>query len=254
MSLYATFKVYERNKSRIRLDECGTYAGLTSKIFAEYSSKYLSSGGSGSDLINRTIINEGLVTELIETFLIDEVISMSSNSTAAGANASASTANISNYDNLWHILSLLTLNPTQLINNRETLLRVRSRACDLVIKLVFAQPYSQTTTAGTAATSAIRALTKLTGWQDIVCQLFCVERIPMQPTAVSRRANKMASEDDDEWENLDYNGYNKYILMIINSLFKEMINERISKTFSIFNQLKSMFRKEAQWKNSELFD
>lgn len=38
--LLKTKKVYEKSKGRMRLDECGGYAGLVSKLFSEYSHSY----------------------------------------------------------------------------------------------------------------------------------------------------------------------------------------------------------------------
>ena len=102
------------------------------------------------------------------------------------------------------------MSPVQLIANRETLIRARSKACDLVIKFFFAQHYNLSTT---------RALTKCPAWQDIICQMFCVERLPasiLSPTTLSQQRNAIVSnssnpkfnagnyDDEDVWENIEY--------------------------------------------------
>lgn len=187
---------------------------MTSKIVAEFSAKSLTII-SGENL---HLVNDNLVIELIETLLVDELASaaVSSSLSSSGTVTSTATAvsSTTNYDNLWHIISLLTLSPVQLINDRLTLLRVRSLACDLVIKFFFAQQNP----------NVMRALTRSAAWQDIVCQLFCVERLPVSnnnsgnggsstgppPIVISNASKQKFSntndEDDDVWENLDYNG------------------------------------------------
>lgn len=177
--LLKTKKVYEKNKSRLKLDECGSYAGLTSKIFSEYAAQFY----NGSPKLNET-----LVIDLIETFLVEE-------------------SQVTNYDNLWHIISLLNLNPVQLIFDQDTLLRTRLKACELIIKFLFVQ------------TSSIRLLAKSAAWQDIVCQLFCVKKLPtklnsnnevppvvvntIDATPVRQNARASLDYDNDVWENLD---------------------------------------------------
>lgn len=192
--------MYERNKGRLRLDECGTFAGLVSKILAEYSARMLALM-SGE---NQRGINESLVAELLETtFLLDEALTATGISTTSGV---SSTLTSSNQDNLWHIIGLLTLSPAQLIADRDALLRARSKACDLIIKLFFGQHNP----------TAIRSLTRSPAWQDVICQLFCVERTStttntgVPPVILTipddNDARKLsANEDDDVWENIEYN-------------------------------------------------
>lgn len=165
------------------------------------------------------LINESLVVELMEVFLVDEplmsvvpnITTSASGTFTTSSNTPASSSSSSttiNYDNLWHIVSLLTLSPVQLLTDRETLLRVRSKACDLIIKFFFAQQNP----------NVMRALTRSPAWQDIVCQLFCVERMPstnpvppivVDATGASGQKNLTSTndeDDDDVWENIDYNG------------------------------------------------
>lgn len=117
------------------------------------------------------------------------------------------------------------MSPVQLIANRETLIRARSKACDLVIKFFFAQHYNLSTT---------RALTKCPAWQDIICQMFCVERLPasiLSPTTLSsQQRNAIVSnssnpkfnagnyDDEDVWENIEYQNGIIFVLYCFISL------------------------------------
>lgn len=146
-----------------------------------------------------SLINENLASELIDTFLVEESQIIANNSTSQAPNPV-------NQDNLWSIMSLLTLSPVQLIIDREALLRARSKACDLVIKYFFAQQNQ----------AMIRSLTRSPAWQDVVCQLFCVEKIPLASSAPPIVVNNNSgpngdpklggNDDDDVWENIEYNG------------------------------------------------
>ena len=128
-------KVYDKSKSRLRLEECGTYAGLISKLNSEYSSRHY----------QKCKFSENLVIDLLENFLIDE-------------------ATLTSYDNLWHILSLLTLTGTPLIGDMDELIRIRLKVCELIIGFLFTNA------------NAARLLTKSPAWQDILCQLLCIEK------------------------------------------------------------------------------
>lgn len=188
--LLKTKKIYDKSKMRLKLDECGTYAGLINKLIAEYSSQQANS------YMNPCKFNENLVLELMENFLMDEATTLT------------------NYDNLWHIVSLLNLTPVQLITDKEQLVRTRLRVCEQIVRLIFTN------------TSALKYMVKTAAWQDIICQLFCIEK--KQPSKVEHKANNdvppivvstsrtLSQPDDDEdedhrcrnledeWENLDY--------------------------------------------------
>lgn len=106
-------KVYEKNKSRIRLDDCGTYAGLISKMTSELSHYYLYTN----------CFNQNLPLELLKNFLLEE-------------------NSIQNFDNLWHILSMFVFNPVQLIGDTELLIKIRIEACEEILKYLNSNPNS----------------------------------------------------------------------------------------------------------------
>ena len=129
-------KVYEKSKARIRLEECGTYAGLVTKFISEFSALKLNPNSTNQ------AFNEYLVIDLLENVLIEE-------------------ATLTSYDNLWHILSLLTLTS---VNDASNLIKVRIKVCELVISFLQMN------------TNAARLLVKSQAWQDILCQFFCIEK------------------------------------------------------------------------------
>jgi len=133
--LLKTKKVYEKSKTRMRLEECGSYAGFVTKFMSEYSASKLNSSNSKA-------FNEHLVIDLLENFLLDE-------------------ATLTSYDNLWHILSLLTLTS---ISDTASLIKVRVKVCELLIG------YLQVNS------NAAKLMVKFAAWQDILCQFFCVEK------------------------------------------------------------------------------
>ena len=133
--LIKTKKVYEKNKSRMRLEECGSYAGFVTKFMAEYSASKLNSS-------NLKAFNEHLVIDLLENFLLDE-------------------ATLTCYDNLWHILNLLTLTS---ISDTANLIKVRVRVCELLLGYIQVN------------SNAARLMVKFSSWQDILCQFLCIEK------------------------------------------------------------------------------
>ena len=106
-------KVYEKNKSRIRLDDCGTYAGLISKMTSELSHYYLYTN----------CFNSNLPLEFLKNFLLEE-------------------NTIQNFDNLWHILSMFVFNPVQMISDVELLIKIRIEACEEILKYLSSNPNS----------------------------------------------------------------------------------------------------------------
>lgn len=173
--LLKTKKVYDKNKARIRLDECGTYAGLISKLTSEYSHYFA---------VN-CAFNDNLPIELLENFLQDETTTQ-------------------NYENLWHILSMLTLSPVTLITDPDQMVRIRVKSIELVFKFVFSNPNN------------IRQLTKSPSWQDIICQFLCYKKkevlnqgsnLPPIIVSSSSMINEMSEDgldnESDEWENLE---------------------------------------------------
>lgn len=177
--LLKTKKVYDKSKSRLRLEDCGTYAGLVSKLVTEYSHY---------SHIQSQKFNENLPIDLLENFLLEETA-------------------ITNYDNLWHILSLLNQTPVALITDMDVLIKTRLKACEIIVKFIF------------TTTSSIRLLTKTPAWQGTICQLFCIDKrvnqgtkgdIPPIVVSASSYINNNNDDDDveeneDEWENLDMN-------------------------------------------------
>ena len=137
--LLRTKKVYEKSKSRMRLDDCGSYAGLVTKFISEYSAARLLPNSSAQ---SSPTFSEQLVIDLLENFLLDE-------------------ATLTSYDNMWHILSLLTIT---VFGDTDHLIKARIIVCELLIGFLDGN------------VNAVRLLTKSPGWQDVLCQLFCVEK------------------------------------------------------------------------------
>jgi hypothetical protein len=102
--LLKTKKVNDKYKSRLRLDECGTYAGLISKLIAEHS------------LIrcqNMSVhLNDYIVVDLLENFMINES---------------------NNLDNIWHIVSLTTLSMPKDLKN---IIITRTKICAFFEKIL----------------------------------------------------------------------------------------------------------------------
>ena len=135
--LLKTKKVYDKNKTRMRLDECGTYAGLVGKLNAEYAARnqrhprasvvgYSAVAAAASantsdmslpptQLVN--VLNELFVIDLLENCLLDD--------TAPNC-----------YENMWSILSLLSpLNTSEFNMDMRSLIRMRLKACNLITGL-----------------------------------------------------------------------------------------------------------------------
>ena len=120
------------------------YLGLISKLNSEYSFLY------NTVPINRGKFNENLVLDLLENLFLDE-------------------AAPTNLDSLWHITSLLTLSTNPFITSDLCLLvRIRLKSIEVILK------YLQSNS------GAIKLLTKSASWQDILCQLYCVDKLPKE--------------------------------------------------------------------------
>ena len=133
-------KVYEKNKSRLRLDDCGGYSGLVSKISYEYWFAV-----SSNKQTNK--FSEQIAIDLLNNFLMED---------------SAVFPLI--YDNVWHIISLLSVSATPLITDLSVLINTRSNICKIITDHLGRN------------LQAIRLLTRCIAWQDIICQLLCVEK------------------------------------------------------------------------------
>ncbi|CAF0785781.1 unnamed protein product [Brachionus calyciflorus] len=213
--LLKTKKVYDKNKSRIRLDECGTYAGLISKLTSEIS-HYFTSNYS---------FNENLPIELLEIFLQDE-------------------NSIQSFDNLWHIMSMLSLSPVTLISDPDLMIKTRLKACELIFKYVF--------------TNSNRQMTKTPAWQDIICQFFCYKKrdnlnrdTNLPPIIVSTTSMmETIANESDEWENLEMSndektseekslltstpsGRKKKPKNVTSTLIKSVVNNNVKKLVSM---------------------
>jgi len=132
----------------LRLDECGTYAGLVSKLHAEYT--------SSKNILNNkrnSLFGEYFVVDLLENLFLT---------------TGDDTASTVNFDNLWHIISLLSITNTIDLNiEMSQIIRMRLRVYQLIIAFLFASPHTITT---------IRLLTKPPAWQDLLCQYLCIGR------------------------------------------------------------------------------
>jgi hypothetical protein len=144
--LLRTKRVYDKSKARLKLEECGTYAGFVSKIVSEYTT-YLSN--NSQYLLDNAWYNEHLVLDLLENLLMDE-------------------ANVQTCaENVWHIVSLLNMSSqTHFILNYEQLVRVRLKCCEMLVNFLFANP------------GTVRALARAPAWQDVLCQYLCAEKKP----------------------------------------------------------------------------
>jgi hypothetical protein len=123
-------KVYDKNKQRMRLDECGTYAGLVAKLNIEYAARnqrqprasivsYTAQSAAQADMsapptqmVN--VLNELFVIDLLENCLLDD-----------------SAPNC--FENMWSILALLSpLNTSEFNMETRALIRMRLKACNLI--------------------------------------------------------------------------------------------------------------------------
>ena len=136
--LLKTKKVYDKSKSRLRLDECGTYAGLISKLNSELSSRYHYS----SNNMNTYRLSEYIVIDLLENLFVDET-------------------NITNHDNIWHIISLLT---NIAYSDVKNIIKMRLKVCEMISSFLSTNQ------------TALRSLVKSPAWQDQICQLLCIEK------------------------------------------------------------------------------
>ncbi len=136
--LLKTKKVYDKNKMRMRLDECGTYAGLINKAYSEFQFH---------SIANNFNFNEFLVLDLMENLLMDE------------ANV------LTNPDSFWHIMSLLNLTQAQFVNNSEKLIKLRLKVCEQLCSFMF-----------TCSQNTLKTLIKSPAWQEVLCQYFCIEK------------------------------------------------------------------------------
>ena len=147
--LLRTKKVYDKSKSRLRLDECGTYAGLVSKLSNEYAI-YLRSQPSAEAWQQQQHVwfNQNLATDLLENFLLDE-----SNVLACA-------------ENVWHIVALNNLSSqTHFLLGDETLLiRSRLKVCELLASFIFTYP------------NTVKLLARYSGWPTVLCHYLCRRR------------------------------------------------------------------------------
>jgi hypothetical protein len=158
--LLKTRRVYDKNKSRLKLEECGTYAGFVAKISSEYTT-YLSN--NSQYLLNNAWYNENLVLDLLENLLLEE-------------------ANVQTCaENVWHVLSLLNMSSqTHFILNYAQLVRVRLKVCEMLINFLFAYP------------ATVRALAKASAWQDVLCPYLCAEKKPARQPTISQTSERAA--------------------------------------------------------------
>jgi len=132
--LLSTNKVYDKSKARLRLEDTGGYGGLVSKLQSQ----------QGQHVSN----NSQLALDLIDNFLLDNTTAMT------------------NYDGLWHIVSLFTLATSpRLADDQPTLITARIKCLERLINFVFVN------------SNVVKILVKSLAWQDVVCQLFCLSEI-----------------------------------------------------------------------------
>jgi hypothetical protein len=144
--LLKTKKINDKDKSRLRLEDCGGYSGLISKLLSEHNS-------AAAKLKLSRIHGEYLACEMLENILIDEPLA------------------INNYDNVWHIVSLLSIsnisaspNSFELsVTDLKGLILVRLKICEMLVRFLF------------TSQNSLRLLTKTPAWQDILCQLLCIQ-------------------------------------------------------------------------------
>lgn len=189
--LYKIKKVSDKYKSRLRIDAYGGINGLISKMLSNtaYFQTYLSTN---------KLISEKFLFNLIDICLdlcntnheqtnplhlkVQSVKNKSPNvpivssqrtTSLSSPPKTASTTNenntpvaqITNFDGLWTILSLLTPS-TLCLNNYwhdkiDALIELRLKVCNLLIKYI------------TLNSNSLQFLVKSNGWQDILCQFLC---------------------------------------------------------------------------------
>ncbi len=180
--LLKTKKVYDKYKNRLKLDDCGGYSGLVSKI----SSEYWFSMNHNKQTIK---FNEQLVVDLLNNFLYDELVFPV------------------NYESVWHIISLLTVSAQPLISDINILISIRLNICKIMSDHLIKNPNS------------IKLLTKCIAWQDILCQLLCIEKKHHKAISTTNEfvstpkysehdefetTNEDYIEDTSDWENLEF--------------------------------------------------
>ncbi|RNA18008.1 neurobeachin [Brachionus plicatilis] len=176
-------KVYEKNKSRIRLEDCGTYAGLISKITSELSHY----------CYFNHCFNHNLPLELLRNFLQDE------NSAP-------------NFDNLWHILGMLVFTPVQMIGDLDLLVKARTEACEEILRYLSSSPSTIRSFTQTPAWQDTIC--------QFVCCKRRDEPNPasnLPPIVVSSSSKINGSSDEmtnlcnetADWENMEINGSNE---------------------------------------------
>jgi len=136
----------------MRLDDSGGYAGLVSKLQSQH----------GQQLGN----NAQLALHLIDNFLLDNAATMT------------------NYDGLWHIVSLLTLAVSpRLADDQPALIAARIKCLEKLINFVFVN------------SNVVKVLVKSLAWQDVTCQLFCMSELSKYSLKQQQRPEIVVSSE-----------------------------------------------------------
>jgi hypothetical protein len=126
--------------------------------------------------ITNKIISESFIFNLVEIFLdlsIDSAEKSSLNPDNNNLSKKSSINQITNFDSLWTIMSLLT--PSVLCLNNylqykiDTVLQIRLKVCKLLVLYIDIN-----------GSSVLQSLVKSFGWQDILCQYLCYSHINSQ--------------------------------------------------------------------------
>lgn len=90
--------------------------------------------------------NEQLTLDLMENFLLEG-------------------SSLPSYDGMWNIISLLTQSSNPFLTNEQhVVIKTRLALCEKILNYLYVYP------------STTKQLVRSLAWQDIVCQLFCVQK------------------------------------------------------------------------------
>ena len=164
--LFKMKKISDKYKQRLRLIDGGSINGLLSKMLSNTAFFQTQS-------ITNKLISENFIFNLVEIFLdlsLDSAIEKSAITNNYSDNSSSkkvsSLNQITNFDSLWTIMSLLT--PSVLCLNNylrhkiDVVLQIRLKLCKLLVFYIDIN-----------GASVLQSLVKSFGWQDILCQYLC---------------------------------------------------------------------------------
>lgn len=114
---------------------------MISKILSEYTFLY-----SNHSSVTRDKFNEDLSLDLLETFFLEGHPTL-------------------NYDDLWHIVSLLSISNNPFVtSDQNVLVKTRLQFCEHIINHLFIHP------------SETKLIVKTPAWQEILCTFFCTRK------------------------------------------------------------------------------